>query len=167
MHKQPLLWRLSHKHQILLIKQLAMLLRSGIPLLMALHILRDQHTKSKTLYLVMSQVADDVENGQPLSAALEKYKKVFGGLTVTMIAIGEISGTLSDSLDHLAASLKKKQALQHKLVAASVYPAFVVVATLAITVLLTVVIFPKIIPVFTSVHYRLPWTTRALIVISA
>ena len=114
----------------------------------------------------MEQVIYDVENGQYLATTLGKFKKVFGELTINIIAVGEISGNLSNNLDHLAQSLKKRQALKRKIVGASIYPVFIVIATLGISVMLTVFVFPKIIPVFQSINYQLPWSTRFLIFIN-
>ena len=73
---------------------------------------------------------------------------------------------MSDNLDHLVLTLKKQQALKRKVVSASVYPIFIIIATLAITIMLTVFFFPKIIPIFKSVNYDLPWTTKFLIFMS-
>lgn len=157
--------RLSLKDRVFFIKQLSILIRSGVPLFSSLLMLKKQ-TKSRTMNKIMAQVIRDVENGQYLATALGKFKRIFGELTINIIAIGEISGTLSDNLNHLCLTLKKKQALRRKLVSASVYPIFIILATLAITVMLTVFIFPKIIPVFKSVNYDLPWTTKFLIFIS-
>lgn len=150
------------KNQILFIKQLAILIRAGVPLLSSLHMLKKQ-SRSGTLTTILNCVIGDVENGQYLGTALGKFKNIFGELTINIIAVGEISGNLSDNLDHLALSLKKKQALLRKIISASVYPIFIVIATLAITVMLTIFLFPKIIPIFKSVDYDLPWTTKFLI----
>ena len=154
--------RLSLRERILFIKQLSILMRAGVPLFTSLKMLKDQ-TKSKTMYKIMQQVISDVENGQYLATALGKFKKIFGDLTINIIAVGEISGSLSDNLDHLVLTLKKQQELKRKIISASVYPIFIIIATLAITVMLTVFFFPKVIPVLKSVNYQLPWTTRFLI----
>ncbi len=163
--KRQAFTRLSLRDRILFIKQLAILMRSGVPLFTSLHMLRKQ-TRSKTMSRVMDQVILDVENGQYLATALGKFRKVFGELTINIIAVGEISGSLSDNLDHLVLTLKKQQALKRKVVSASVYPIFIIIATLAITIMLTVFFFPKIIPIFKSVNYDLPWTTKFLIFMS-
>jgi len=160
-----LITRLSLKEQIQLIKQLSVLMRAGIPLFTSLRMLKEQ-SKSRSMKTIINSVVHDVENGQYLSNALAKFKNVFGELTISIISVGEISGTLSNNLDHLALTLKKKQALQRKVIGASVYPVFIIIATLAITVLLTVFVFPKIIPVFQSIHYDLPWSTKFLIFIN-
>jgi len=157
--------RLSLKDRILFIKQLAILMRAGVPLFSSLNMLKKQ-TRSRTMLKVITQVIKDVENGQYLATALGKFKRIFGELTINIIAVGEISGSLSDNLDHLVSTLKKQQALRRKVVSASVYPIFIVIATLAITVMLTVFFFPKVVPVLKSLNYQLPWTTRFLIFLS-
>jgi type IV pilus assembly protein PilC len=153
---------ISLKDRILFIKQLSILIRAGVPLFSSLTMIKDQ-SKSKSMVSVMNQVIRDVENGQYLATALGKFKKIFGELTINIIAIGEISGTLSNNLDHLAITLKKQQSLRRKIISASVYPLFIIVATIGITLMLTVFIFPKIVPVFKSVNYELPWSTKFLI----
>ena len=136
-----------------------------MPILPSLNILKQQH-KSRTMRHITNEIIKDVENGQYLATSLGKFKKVFGELTINIISVGEISGTLSDNLDHLATSLKKRQALRRKLIGAAVYPIFTIFATLAITIMLTVFVFPRIIPVFKSINYELPWSTRFLILIN-
>ncbi len=157
--------QVSLRDQILFFKQLAILIKSGVPILAALLMLQKQ-SQGRALQKILQQVARDVENGQYLATALGKFKNIFGELAVNIIAVGEISGTLGDNLNHLAQTLKKKQVLRRKILSASVYPIFVVVATLLMTVVLVVFVFPKIIPVFKSINYKLPWTTRSIIFIS-
>lgn len=154
--------RLSLKEHIQFIKQLAVLLRAGVPVLASLRMVKEQ-SKSKTMISILNAGIHDVENGQTLAGALGRFKRMFGQLTINIIAIGEMSGNLSNNLDHLALTLKKKQVLRRKVVSAAIYPMFIIVATLAIAVVLTVFIFPKILPVFKSLNYDLPWTTQFLI----
>ena len=157
--------RLSLNNRIMFIKQLAILVKSGVPLFTALHMLKDQST-SRVVNKIMDQVIYDVENGQYLSVSFGKFKRIFGELTINIIAIGEMSGTLSDNLGHLVDTLKKEQNLRRKVIAASVYPIFIVVATLVITIMLTAFFFPKIVPLLKSINYNLPWSTRTLIFVS-
>src|SRR3989344_3465621 len=157
--------RLSLNNRIMFIKQLAILVKSGVPLLTALHMLKDQST-SRVVNNIMDQAIYDVENGQDLSVSFGKFKRIFGELTINIIAIGEMSGTLSDNLGHLVDTLKKEQNLRRKVIAASVYPIFIVVATLVITIMLTAFFFPKIVPLLKSINYNLPWSTRTLIFVS-
>jgi type II secretory pathway component PulF len=82
------------------------------------------------------------------------------------VRVGESAGILSENLNYLADELKKKQELRKKVIGALIYPIVILVATLGITGLLTVFIFPKILPVFKSLNVELPLTTKILIVVS-
>src|SRR5947207_2206183 len=106
--KKPLFLRLSLKDRILFFKRLATLIKSGMPLLTALSMLKKQ-TKSKAQKLILNSISEDVENGQYLATSLGKFRKVFGELAINIVEVGEISGTLGENLDYLAEELKKYQ----------------------------------------------------------
>lgn len=158
--------RFSTKEQTLFAKRLAFLVKAGVPLIEGLHLIRTQ-TKSRSKRRVFDSVITDVTNGQRLSTGLKKFNRLFGDFAVNLIRIGEDSGVLSQNLAYLADELQKKQILQRKVIGALVYPIFITVATLGLTGLLTVYIFPKLMPIFTGLHAELPLTTRALIATSA
>ena len=161
---RPMFLSLTTQDQILFAKRLAILLKGGVPLLEALVMLRQQ-SSGKAMAFVLASIIAGVEQGQSLAASLEKLQ-LFGDFAVHIIYIGESSGTLHDNLHYLAQELKKSEQLKKKVISALIYPLFIVVATIAITSLLTLYIFPKILPVFQSFHFTLPWTTRMLIALS-
>lgn len=115
---------------------------------------------------IYSKIVSDVERGQFLSSSLASFGNIFGDFAVNVIRIGEMSGTLETNLNYLAEELKKKQELRRKVVGAMVYPVIVVAATIALSVLLTVFIFPKVLPIFASFKFDLPFTTKTLIFVS-
>lgn len=141
------------------------MIRSGMQLLQSLEIIRKQ-TKSRAFVSILDQLISDVKNGNFLSVSLEKYKSIFGEFFINLIKVGETSGTLSENLQYLSEELKKKDELQKKIRGAMVYPAFILVATVGITSILTFFIFPKILPVLTSINVELPITTRIFIKVS-
>lgn len=156
----------SIKDQTFFAKRLSFLLRSGVPLLESLMMIREQtHTKSHIT--IVDSLISDVSNGQFLSTSLDRSGRLFGTFAINIIRIGETTGILSENLDYLVEELKKKQALRRKVIGAFIYPAIVTLATLGITTFLVVYLFPKIMPVFTSLHVKLPLTTRAVIWISS
>ncbi len=157
--------RLSLNEQLFFIKQLSVLMRAQIPLLESVNMLARQ-SKSKAMKTITGALCADIENGQSLSRALGKFRAIFGDLVIGIIGVGELSGNLNNNLQYLARSLQKKQALRRKIIGAAVYPVFIITATIIITAMLLAFVFPKIIPIFKSVHYQLPWTTRFLIFIS-
>ncbi len=163
---QPFFVRFSPKEQGLFAKRLSFLVNAGLPLLECLHVIRSQ-TKSRRKGSVLESIMGDVANGQFLSTSLDKHKYLFGDFTINLIRIGEQSGTLSRNLAYLAEELHKRYALKRKVHSALVYPLVVTVATLGLTAMLTVYIFPKIMPLFVSLRIELPLTTRVLLAVSS
>jgi len=162
---KQIFFRLSSQDQILLVKRLGIMLKAGIPLLTALQMLKSQ-ISSKATEMVIDDLIKGVENGQSLSSTLAKYKNHFGDFSLNVIRVGEISGRLHENLSYLSEEIKKKRDLRRKVIGALIYPIFIIFASLAITFLLTIYVFPKILPIFKSLKFPLPWTTRALIFFS-
>jgi type II secretory pathway component PulF len=158
--------RFSVKEQMLFAKRLSFLVKGGVPLVECLHLIRKQ-TKSKGKGLIYDSVIRDVSSGQYLSSSLAKFKGLFGDFAINLIRVGENSGVLSQNLAYLADELQKKHALRRKVIGALIYPMFITIATLGVTGVLTAYIFPKLMPIFTSLHVELPLTTRMLIAVSA
>src|SRR3989344_6049433 len=164
--KSALSTRFTLKDQVYLAKRLAYLITAGVSGVETLHILPDQ-AAGRGQKKVLDQIARDVSSGQALSRSFAKFPRLFGDFGIHIIKVGESSGTLSQNLAYLASELTKKHALRRKVVGTLGCPAFITVATLVVTVVLTVYIFPKIMPIFTSLNVPLPWTTRSLIWLSA
>ena len=156
----------SIEEQVLFAKRLSFLTSANISLVESLTLIRNQ-TKSKYKIHVYDTLVSNVASGQYLSSSLMQYQKLFGDFTIHIIRIGEESGTLSQNLTYLAEELYKKQQLRRKVLGALIYPIFIVLATFGITGTLTVYIFPKLLPIFASLHVTLPLTTRALIATSS
>ncbi|MEK7514404.1 MAG: type II secretion system F family protein, partial [Patescibacteria group bacterium] len=145
--KKPFFLRFSTQEQAVFAKRLAMILRSGMPIMQGLHMMGTQAQSKSASYIYKSLIAH-VENGQSLSSGMQKFSNIFGDFCINIIKVGETSGTLHENLDYLAEELKKKKALTQKVMGALVYPAVIVVATITISLVLTVYIFPKITPIF-------------------
>ncbi len=154
--------RISTKDQILLARNLSLMTRTGMPILESLHMIERQ-SHSSGMKKILSSVISDVENGQFLSTSLNRYQAAFGNLFINIIKVGEASGTLSENLGFLADELKKKQELRGKIVGALIYPAIIMLTTLGLIIVMTFVVFPKILPVFKSFKVKLPLSTRILI----
>jgi type II secretory pathway component PulF len=101
-----------------------------------------------------------------LSGSLAKLKGAFGDFAVNIIKVGEQSGILSQNLDYLAEELGKKQQMRRKILGALFYPIFIVAATLVLILVLTIFVFPKVLPIFSSVNLSLPISTKILIFVS-
>ena len=150
---------------MLFAKHMAIMTGSGMQMLDSLQILRNQ-TTSKSFRIILDQIMTDARNGQFLSTSLERYKHVFNEFFISVVRVGEASGTLPDNFKYLADELKKSQELNRKVKGAMVYPAVVLFATFGITSLLVFFIFPKIMPILNSINVELPLITRIFIKIS-
>jgi len=160
--KRGLFLHFSIKDQVYFAKRLSFLIHANVPVLDSLRILQKQ-TKSRIRKDMFENIIDDVSNGQSLARSLGKFKKVFGGFAINIIKTGEASGSLDESLNYLADELEKKHRLRRKVFGALIYPALIIVATLGVVGMLTIYVFPKILPIFASLSFELPVTTKILI----
>lgn len=150
------------QEKVLFARHLSVGIKSGMSLQDTLRLIQGQ-TKSGSFKKILDSIIIDTANGMYLSAGMEKFSNVFGQLFVNIVRVGEQSGTLTENLTYLAVELKKKQQLRSKIRGALIYPAVVLVATIGIVMTLMVGVFPKILPVFSSMKIDLPITTRILI----
>ncbi len=157
--------QLSRQEQVLFAKRMSFLMHAGVPILDSLQLLKKQ-MRTKAARAIFERVIADVANGHFLSTALGNFRETFGDFAVNIIKVGEQGGVLSENLQYLAEELKKKQALRKKVMGALFYPVFIVLATLIMVGVLTVVVFPKVMPVFASINVPLPLTTKMLLVVS-
>jgi type II secretory pathway component PulF len=155
----------SHKERITLTKRLAMLLRSGMAITDCLVLLRDQ-SRTSSQVAFFSALVTQVSSGQSLANALTPYQTSLGVFMINVIRIGEQSGTLAENLEYISSEHKKQYELRRQIIGALLYPAIIVAATFLITIFLIVYIFPKIVPIFTSLDLTLPLSTRILMSVS-
>jgi len=150
------------KEQILLFKQLGLLMQGGISITGSLQTIRDS-TKKRKLRYITQHLIQEIEKGRPLSTALLQLPKTFHLTAANLIEIGELSGTLAHSLIVTADELHQNHVVRKKVIAALIYPAIIVVATGGVIGLLIFFVFPKVLPIFASVNAKLPLTTRLLV----
>ncbi|MFH1392596.1 MAG: type II secretion system F family protein [bacterium] len=154
--------RISFKDIAIFTRQLAVLVGSQVPLVSSLRSLLEQ-TKKKFFQEIIFNVAADVEGGMPLSDALAKNPKIFSNLYVSMIKTGETSGTLNKSLLYLAEHLEQEYDMRSKIKSAMIYPAFILLAYIAVIILMLVFVFPRITLILGDTGQELPIITRVLI----
>ena len=157
--------RVSATDLALLTRQLSTLLHSGVPLVEALSALIEQ-VENPQLQSALTQTRDKVNEGTSLAESLRAHPKLFEPLYVNMVAAGEASGTLDVVLGRLADHLDAQAALKSKVATALAYPAFMLLFSIAVMVLMMVVVVPKVSGIFESFGQVLPWNTRLLIFMS-
>lgn len=146
-------------------QQLANLLRSGMPLTVALNSMG--HLESKGISPEVSkQLRQDVMEGKSLSDSMGKQPLVFSDLYVNMVRAGEQSGALEEVLRRLATHFERFAEVQQKFVSALIYPGIVGGVGVSIIVLFMTVILPKFTSIFTDMNVPLPKSTQILISVS-
>ncbi len=143
-------------------RQMATLLRAGIPLAEALGALVDQATNVR-LKAPLSEVRTAVNEGSSLADALAKHPRIFDELFVSMVRAGEVAGNLDEVLARLADFLEGAQKLKSKVQSAMIYPLVMVVVTVGIIGVLMVKVIPEITSMFNQQGKTLPINTRMLI----
>jgi general secretion pathway protein F len=146
-------------------RQLATLLRSGIPLAESLGALVDQ-TANQRFKAQLAEVRTAVNEGTAFADALGKHKKLFDELFVSMVRAGELAGNLDEVLTRLADFLESSQKLKSKVQGAMIYPTIMVCIGTAIIAILMIKVIPEITKTFTQQGRTLPLNTRFLIGLS-
>ena len=158
--------KLKDKDVAIMCNQFAIILKAGIPLARAVHLIADKIT-DKPLKKIVSGVAEDVESGRSVSESFadrgaDKLPVTF----VETLRAGEESGNLDRSFESLARLFEKKVKLGGKVRSALAYPMFVLVIAIAVVIVLMVKVVPTFTAIFDSYGAELPLMTRMLIGIS-
>lgn len=144
--------------------QLAGLLRSGVPLLRSLAVLKEQ-TSSPVLGEVLEQVHRQVEEGATLAEALGRHPGAFGEMAVNMVRAGGEGGFLEDALTRVADFTEKQEDLKSRTQGALAYPVLLAVMGTLIVSGLLIFVVPRFETLFQQLRDRgeLPWVTQALL----
>ncbi len=145
------------------IRQLATLLRGGLPLDTALQALVAQRSRNSE---VLMGVRARVQEGYSFAEALSASRRAFPELLVATVGAGERIGRLEEVLERLAEHFEKHQALRQQVRAALAYPLVLTVFSLAIVSLMLVYVVPQVTPVFVDSGVELPLLTQVLMSVS-
>lgn len=156
--------RVKAKNLMVLTRQLATLVDSGLPLLRGLRILAKQE-KNDTLRKALIGMSESVEGGSTFSDALALYPKIFNNLYINMAKAGEAGGVLETVLNRLAEFLEKAEKIKNKVKGAMTYPIVVLCVALGITGFLMVTVIPQFEKVFSDLMdgKAMPALTQAVI----
>ncbi len=147
---------------LLFTKQLSTMLRAGIPMLLALQTVKDQ-TKEENFKYVIETIAKDIEQGSKFSDALAQFPKIFSEIYINAIRVGEISGTLEDSLQYMHEYMEKDIKMKSAVKKALRYPMFVIFAIIAAFFIFVTTVIPNFIPIFQATGADLPLPTKILL----
>ncbi|WP_425616414.1 type II secretion system F family protein [Anatilimnocola sp. NA78] len=147
--------------------QMAALLRSGVPLLRSLAVLRDQ-TSNKNLKSILAEVHHKVEDGASMADVMQRFPKAFSEMAINMVRAGQEGGFLEDALERVASFTELQEEMKGRTVSAIAYPAILGSVGTIVVVGLIVFFVPKFAVMFDRLRERgeLPWMTDALLNLS-
>ena len=161
----PKFWirkKVSAQMRAVFYRQLAKLIKSGVPILRSIEIVSEQ-TSHAYFQDILNYIQTEVRQGSRFSEALLRYPKVFSAFDVAMIQTGESVGHLDEALNRMGSYLEQQEMVSSKIRTATAYPIFVmVIGVISVFVMLTFVI-PKFVVFFEDLGQELPLATRILI----
>ena len=157
--------RIRPKNLIVFTRQMATLLRAGVPLLQALQSVQ-RSTRHSGLVKLTGQLLHEIETGTPLNMAFRQHPEHFSPVYCSLVAAGEMAGILDDMMDKLAQALEKQAVLQSQWRSALMYPISVVCVALVVMAVVLLAVVPVFQEVFQSLGATLPWPTQMVITVS-
>lgn len=155
---------LSRSNKNLLIdftKQMATLLSSGIKLTESLSVLTLQTSDARFKNTIID-IRDRVVTGESLTDALKDYADYFDIIYVSMIRVGEVTGSLAESFATIGGFMEKRQKVESKVITAMIYPAVLTFFCLGAVLFLTIAVIPKIAEQIERTGQELPWITKQM-----
>jgi len=157
--------RITEKDITLFTRQLATMMKSGVPLLQAFDIVSKGHANPRAAKL-LNDVKTEVETGSSLAAAFRKFPLSFDPLFCNLVQAGEQAGILETLLDRLATYKEKILAIKGKIKSAMFYPVAIIVVAFVITAVIMIFVIPAFKQVFTNFGADLPAPTLLVMGIS-
>jgi type IV pilus assembly protein PilC len=139
---------------VIIFKQMAAMLRSGITLVVTLSLLAEQ-TKKRKLKHILSVLQREVEAGRVLSEAMSIFPRTFPKYITSMIQVGEATGLLEESLDSVISLMEERIHISRRVITSLIYPTIVLLAVPAAAVFLIWYVFPRMMPFITSMGGKL------------
>lgn len=154
--------KLKSKEIAIISRQFSTMLNSGISVIKCIDILYQQAEKDhiKDIFL---DIYDEIQKGNSLSSTLKNQGKTFPNLFISMIQVGEESGSLDTSLEKMAMHYDKEHRIGSKIKSAMIYPIILSIVSIAVLLLLMLYVIPTFFSMFEDVVETLPWNTKFLL----
>jgi type IV pilus assembly protein PilC len=153
------------KDMAIFTRQLATMMKAGVPLLQAFDIV-GRGNPNPSVTRLLNDIRNDVETGTSLSVAFRKYPLYFDNLYCNLVEAGEAAGILDQLLDRLAVYMEKTEAMKSKIKSALMYPISVLVVAFVVTAVIMIFVVPAFKEVFSNFGADLPGPTLAVIAMS-
>lgn len=154
--------KVSFTELVIITRQLATMISSGLVLSDAIDILGEQ-TNSKPLKIALQEVSQDIKGGLTLAQALGKFPNIFPNIYVNLIRSGEASGKLDEILLQMADGLEKDREFKAKIKGALIYPIVVLGMMIVVVIIMMIFVIPKLITLYSQSTIDLPLPTKILI----
>lgn len=155
----------TSKDLVLFCRQMYTITRTGLPLLRGLSGLMET-THNQVLKEALVDVIESLQAGRGLATSLQRHPKIFSELFVSMVNIGESTGTLDASFQRLYEYLGKDQEIRDRVRAATRYPLIVMVGIAAALIVITMFVIPNFAPIFRALGDNIPMPTRIIMGLS-
>lgn len=156
--------KISNKRLLTFMHQMALMIRSGISLSVAMAVMCDTE-KDKNMLRILQEITANLYNGITLSQSLSSFK-TFPTVYVNIIQTGEANGRLDEAFDKCVSLLKKEITLKNKIKGAMIYPIFLLILTIALIIVMSIVVLPAFKDLFESFGSELPIMTQITMGIS-
>ncbi|MFO7787203.1 MAG: type II secretion system F family protein [Halospina sp.] len=150
---------------IVFCRQMYALTKAGIPIIRTMRGLAET-SKARALSQALDDVADRLETGTTMATAMQANERVFSGLFVAMVHVGENTGQLDDAFFRLSRILELERETRRRIKQATRYPIFVIVALAAAMVIINFFVIPQFVSTFERLGADLPFITQVLIMTS-
>ncbi len=157
--------RIKSKNLIIYIRQLSVMINSGLPIESALSVIIQQNT-NKHDKIILSSIKSSVNEGISLSNSMLNFADSFPNFLIAGIASGEKSGKLGEVLENIATTIEKKNKFVSSISNAIIYPVIVSIVAVSVIVVLLTFVVPQIVSVFGQLDKELPGLTTGLISVS-
>ncbi len=154
--------RVSFTELVIITRQLATMISSGLVLSEAIDILEEQQT-NKTLKKALVEISQNIKGGLTLAQALSKYPNIFPHLYINLVKAGEASGKLDSVLLQMADGLEKDREFQAKIKGAMIYPVVVLTMMIVVIIIMMLFVIPKLVSLYAQSTMKLPLPTLILI----
>lgn len=159
------LGHISTEDKVILTRHLSTMLKSGIPIIEAFDIIIEDAEKP-IIAKVFSQIRYELERGQTLSSAFEKFPKDFSILFTSLVKAGETSGNLEQVFHELSEQMRSEYELKRRVRSAMIYPSLLITMAFGVLVLMFTVVLPRLTKTFKETGVKLPAVTKFLVAIS-
>lgn len=157
--------KITEKDIMLFTRQLAVMMKAGVPLLQSFDIVAKGHSNPSVTRLLLD-IKGDIESGTSMSGAFAKHPLYFDKLYCNLLEAGEQAGILEQLLERLASYKEKSQAIKSRIKGALFYPISILVAAFVITAVIMIFVVPAFEELFSSFGGELPAPTQVVIAIS-